>query len=54
MYLWNQLGRGVRKSEKTIHILTPMIGIQSKMNNEAETGDDAYNHKPVLVGRVTA
>jgi hypothetical protein len=50
LYAWNQLGRKVRKGEKGIRILAPIVGIRRKNDEEAKTGDPAYNHKPVLVG----
>ena len=49
LYAWNQLGRKVRKGEKGIRILAPIIGIRRKTEKEAEK-DPAYQNKPVLVG----
>jgi hypothetical protein len=49
LYAWNQLGRKVRKGEKGIRILAPIIGIRRKTDKEAEK-DPAYQNKPVLVG----
>src|SRR5882724_576241 len=36
MYAWNQLGRRVKKGEKGIRILAPIIGIKRKPDEEAE------------------
>ena len=49
MYAWNQLGRRVKKGEKGIRILAPMIGTRKKKDTE-NTADPAVTHKPVLVG----
>ncbi len=51
MYTWNQLGRHVRKGEKGIQILAPMIGVRSRKQEEAEGEQDgAGKSAPVLVG----
>ena len=50
MYAWNQLGRRVKKGEKGIRILAPMIGVRRKTDDEAKQNDPAYTNKPVLVG----
>jgi antirestriction protein ArdC len=50
MYAWNQLGRRVKKGEKGIRILAPIIGIRRKSDDEAKKDDPAYTNKPVLVG----
>jgi antirestriction protein ArdC len=50
MYAWNQLGRHVKKGEKGIRILAPIIGIRRKTDDEAKQSDPAYNNKSVLVG----
>jgi hypothetical protein len=50
MYAWNQLGRRVKKGEKGIRILAPMIGIRRKTDDEAKKEDSTYTNKPVLVG----
>jgi antirestriction protein ArdC len=50
MYAWNQLGRRVKKGEKGIRILAPIIGIRRKSDEEAKKDDPAYTNKPVLVG----
>src|SRR5580692_9887842 len=36
MYAWNQLGRFVKKGEKGIRILAPIVGIRRKKDEEAE------------------
>ena len=48
-HAWNQLGRNVRKGERGIRILAPMIGSKRKKNSEAEK-DSPERNKPVLVG----
>ena len=49
MYAWNQLGRKVKKGEKGIRILAPMIGTRKKKDTE-KSPDPTVTHKPVLVG----
>ena len=49
MYAWNQLGRRVKKGEKGIRILAPMIGIRRKKGAEAEK-DIRTQNQAVLVG----
>ena len=49
MYAWNQLRRRVKKGEKGIRILAPMIGIRRKKDSEAEK-DIRTQNQPVLVG----
>jgi antirestriction protein ArdC len=49
MYAWNQLGRRVKKGEKGIRILAPMMGIRRKKDSEAEK-DIRTQNQPVLVG----
>ena len=49
MYAWNQLGRRVKKGEKGIRILAPVIGIRRKNDSEAEK-DIRTQNQPVLVG----
>ena len=49
MYAWNQLGRRVKKGEKGIRILAPIIGIKRKPNEEAEKDISKQNTR-VLVG----
>ena len=51
MYAWNQLGRRVKKGEKGIRILAPIIGFRRKKDDEAATSKDpAAINKPTLVG----
>ena len=49
LYAWNQLGRRVKKGEKGIQILAPMIGVKRKKDAEAEQ-DITKQNQPVLVG----
>ena len=49
MYAWNQLGRRVKKGEKGIRILAPIIGIKRKKAEEAEK-DITKQNTAVLVG----
>ena len=49
LYAWNQLGRKVRKGEKGIRILAPIIGIKRKRDEEAEKDITKQNTR-VLVG----
>lgn len=49
MYAWNQLGRRVKKGEKGIRILAPIIGIKRKPDAEAEK-DITKQNTHVLVG----
>jgi antirestriction protein ArdC len=49
MWAWNQLGRRVKKGEKGIRILAPIIGVKRKAKEEAEK-DITKQNIPVLVG----
>ena len=49
LYAWSQLGRRVKKGEKGIRILAPIIGVRRKEDNEAEKEPTAPN-RAVLVG----
>jgi hypothetical protein len=49
MYAWNQLGRRVKKGEKGIRILAPIIGIKRKPGAEVDKEITKQN-MPVLVG----
>ena len=49
LYAWNQLGRKVKKGERGIRILAPMIGIRRKRDEEAEK-DIRTQNQAVLVG----
>ena len=49
MYAWNQLGRKIKKGEKGIRILAPMMGTRRRKDTE-KNQDPAVTHKPVLVG----
>jgi hypothetical protein len=51
MYAWNQLGRRVKKGEKGIRILAPIIGFRRKKDDEEKASKDpAAINKPMLVG----
>jgi antirestriction protein ArdC len=51
LYAWNQLGRKVKKGEKGIRILAPIIGFRRKKDEEAKkSSDPAAINKPMLVG----
>lgn len=49
LYAWNQLGRKVKKGEKGIRILAPIIGVRRKPKEEAEK-DITKQNTAVLVG----
>jgi hypothetical protein len=49
LYAWNQMGRKVKKGERGIRILAPVIGIRRKKEEEAEK-DIRTQNQPVLVG----
>ena len=49
LYAWNHLGRKVKKGEKGIRILAPIIGIKRKKDEEAEKDITKQNTR-VLVG----
>jgi hypothetical protein len=49
LYAWNQLGRKVKKGQKGIRILAPMLGTKRKKDSEAEK-DIPKQNEPVLVG----
>ncbi len=49
LYAWNQLGRKVKKGEKAIRILAPIVGIKRKKDDEAEKDITKQNTR-VLVG----
>jgi len=49
MYAWNQLGRRIKKGEKGIRILAPIIGVKRKPEEEAEK-DITKQNQAVLVG----
>jgi N-terminal domain of anti-restriction factor ArdC len=49
MYTWNQLGRKVRKGERGIRILAPIVGVKRKKDEEAEKDITKQNTR-VLVG----
>jgi antirestriction protein ArdC len=48
-YAWNQLGRKVKKGERGIRILAPIVGVRRKPEEEAEKCTTKQN-RPVLVG----
>ena len=49
LYAWNQMGRKVKKGQKGIRILAPLIGTKRKKDSEAEKHITKQN-QPVLVG----
>ena len=49
LYAWNQLGRKVKKGQRGIRILAPMIGVRRKKDKEAEK-DITKQNQPILVG----
>ena len=49
LYAWNQLGRKVKKGERGIRILAPMIGVRRKKDEDAEK-DIRTQNQTVLVG----
>ena len=49
MYAWNQLGRRVKKGEKGIRILAPIIGVKRQRDEDAEKDITKQNTR-VLVG----
>jgi N-terminal domain of anti-restriction factor ArdC len=49
LYAWNQLGRKVKKGERGIRILAPVVGIRRKKDSEAEK-DIRTKNQAVLVG----
>jgi hypothetical protein len=49
LYAWNQMGRKVKKGERGIRILAPIIGIRRKRDEEAEK-DITTQNRAVLVG----
>src|SRR6185437_6353510 len=49
LYAWNQMGRKVRKGEKGIRILAPIIGVRRKKDEEAEK-DITRQNVAVVVG----
>jgi hypothetical protein len=48
LYAWNQLGRKVKKGERGIRILAPIVGVRRKPEEEAEK-DITRQNRPVLV-----
>src|SRR6201992_1104746 len=49
MYAWNQLGRRIKKGEKGIRILAPIVGVKRKPQEEAEK-DITKQNQVVLIG----
>jgi hypothetical protein len=48
MWTWNQLGRRVKRGEKGIAILAPMIA--AKRKRETQSGDESKDSRPALLG----
>jgi len=53
LWAWNQLGRKVKKGEKGIRILAPIIGVRRKPDEQAEKDITTQNTR-VLVGFLAA
>jgi antirestriction protein ArdC len=49
IYAWNQLGRRVKRGEKGIQILAPMIGVKRRRDTDAGPESESKG-SPVLVG----
>jgi antirestriction protein ArdC len=49
LHAWNQLGRKVKKGERGIRILAPVIGVHRKKDAEAEKGNRDQN-RTILFG----
>ena len=49
LYTWNQLGRQVKKGERGIRILVPIVGVRRKPEEEVEK-DITEQNRPMLVG----
>jgi antirestriction protein ArdC len=47
---WNSLGRFVRRGEKGIFILAPMVGNRRKNSASEEQAEDAKENQPRLYG----
>ena len=47
---WNSLGRFVRRGEKGIFILAPMVGNKRRKDENAEANEDAKQNQPTLYG----
>lgn len=54
MYAWNQVGRRVKKGEKAIRILAPIIGVRRKRDEEAEKDITKQNTRALLGFRSAA
>lgn len=48
MYAWNQLGRRVKKGEKAIRILAPIVGVRRRRDEEAEKDITKQNTRALL------
>jgi len=48
LYAWNQLGRKVKKGEKGIRILAPIVGFKRKKDEEAEKDITKQNTRALL------
>src|ERR1700751_6358276 len=47
LYAWNQLGRKVKKGERGIRILAPIVGVRQKPQEEAEKDLAIQNRRGV-------
>ena len=52
LWAWNQLGRKVKKGEKGIRILAPIIGIRRKPDEEAEKDITTQNTRALVVSEI--
>ncbi len=48
LYAWNQLGRKVKKGERGIRILAPIIGVRRKRDDQAEQDITKQNTRALL------
>ena len=50
LYAWNQLGRKVKKGERGIRILAPIVGLRRKPEEREAEKDITKQNRAVLVG----
>src|SRR5277367_4800284 len=51
MYAWNQLGRKVKKGERGIRILAPIVDVKRKKDEETEKGTRSVFERYAMVSR---